>query len=131
MIRRRKLLGDQAGGAAIEFAIAVPVLVVMIYGIFVIGMVLLANAGLNHALGEAARLATLYPTPSDTDIQARITQEKFGLGNGTLATPGIVTDNVNHYKTITLTYTQPTNFLFFPGPNVTITRSKRVYIAYD
>ena len=126
----RKLLKDERGANAVEFAIAVPILTLMIYGIFTIGMLFQANAGLQHALGEAARYATIYPTPSDTDIQTRITSSKFGLNGGTLQPP--VIDNTqlaNGYKTITLTYTRPTNFLFFQGPTVTLTRSKRVYIV--
>jgi Flp pilus assembly protein TadG len=126
----RSLLRDESGANAVEFAIAVPVLTLMIYGIFTIGMLFQANAGLQHALGEAARYATIYPTPSDSDIQTRITSSKFGLNGGTLQTPVIDNSQIaNGYKTISLTYTRPTNFLFFQGPTVTLTRSKRVYIA--
>ena len=69
MIARRKLHRDEGGAAALEFALAFPVLISIIYGIFMIGMVFMASAGLQHALGEAARYATLFPTP--TDAQSR------------------------------------------------------------
>ena len=46
---------DQRGAAAIEAAIAMPVLVVMIYGVFATGQLFEANAGMEHALGEGAR----------------------------------------------------------------------------
>ena len=126
----RKLNSNDSGATVIEFAIAVPVLVFMIYGIFMSGTLLMANAGLQHALGEAARHATLFPTPSDDDIKAKITAKKFGLGNGTLQPVQIVTDSANHHKTITVTYSQPTDFLFFNGPTMSVTQSKRVYVAY-
>lgn len=125
-----RLRGSESGASAVEFALAVPVLVSFIYGIFSIGMLFQANAGVQNALGEAARYATLYPTPTDAQIQDRITAKKFGLYGGTLATPSITTDATNHYKTISLTYTRPMKFLFIDGPTVTLTRSKRVYVAY-
>jgi Flp pilus assembly protein TadG len=121
---------DQSGSSSIEFAIAVPVLVAFIYGIFSVSLLFQANAGVQHALGEAARYATIFPTPTDTQIQTMITESDFGLGGGTLDTP--VIDNsqlANGYKTISLTYHRPVHLLFMNGPTVTITRSKRVYVA--
>ena len=125
----RTLRKDSEGAAAIEFAIAVPVLTVMIWGMFQIGLIFQANAGMQHALGEAARYATIFPTPSDTQLQTRITAKKFGLGNGTWGTPTIVTDTAAGTKTITVSYSQPTDFLFFSGPTVTLTKSKVVYYS--
>ena len=125
----RKLRSNSEGAAAIEFAVAVPVLTVMIWGMFQVGLIFQANAGMPHALGEAARYATIFPTPSDTDLQTRITAKKFGLGNGTWGTPTIVTDTAAGTKTITVSYSQPTDFLLFAGPTVTMTKSKVVYYS--
>ena len=66
----KRLLRDDSGANVIEFAIAMPTLLVFIYGIFTVGKLLEANAGMQHALGEAARYATLYPTPTDAQLQA-------------------------------------------------------------
>lgn len=127
----RKLLRDERGANLIEFAIALPVLIFFIYGIFTIGLLFQANAGVQHALGEAARHATIFPTPTDDEIRARVASKKFGTGTGTLQSLAISDSGSGgagtRYKTLTLTYSQPTNFLFFAGPTVTITRSKRVY----
>ena len=49
----------QRGAAVIEFALTVPILVLIIYGIFQVGLLFQANAGMQHALGEGARYATL------------------------------------------------------------------------
>ena len=54
MIRR-----DENGAAVIEFAIAVPILVALIWGIFQLACLFWANAGMQNALGAGARLATL------------------------------------------------------------------------
>jgi len=130
-LRAPKAMRNESGSAAIEVAIAVPVLVLIMWGIFQVGMIFEANAGMQHALGEAARYATIYPTPSDTAIQAKITSHKFGVARGTWSTPTI--DNTNlaasGYKVITVQYSQPMDFLFAPGPTVTLTKSKRVYVS--
>ena len=128
----KRLLRDESGANIVEFAIALPILTLFIYGIFTIGMLFQASAGMQHALGEASRLATIWPTPNDDQLRAMVADKKFGTGRGTLSALGIVnhqTAGVTDYKTLTLTYSQPTNFLFFAGPNITISRSKRVYLA--
>lgn len=132
-MRRLKWKLGERGSAVVEFAVAAPVLVMMIWGMFQVFVVYQANAGMKHALGEAARYATIFPTPSDSDIQAKITSTKFGVANGTWGTP--VIDNTNAapanggYKVITVTYTQPTDFLMFPGPTVTLSDSKKIYLS--
>lgn len=129
---------DEGGAAAIELAFALPVLVLFIYGIFVIGQLMAANAGAQNALGQGARYATLClnPTedtgctlPSDGDIQAKISAGLFGTSSGSWSTPTIDRHDADHYLTIEVSYTQNLDFLFFPGPTVTLTRSKKVYTA--
>ena len=125
----KRLWADESGANIIEFAVAMPVLTVFIYGIFVVGKLFEAQAGMQHALGEAARYATLFPTPTDDQLRAKMAAKKFGTtGNGGVLSPlGITTDG--NTKTLSLTYSQQTNFLLFRGPNVSITRSKKVYLA--
>lgn len=139
MIRRRsRIVRDERGAAVIEMAIALPVLVGMIYGIFTLGQLFEANAGMQHALGEGARYGNLClsvsngacTVPTSTQISAKVTSKLFGTHNGTFDTPTIDTSTSGSgYYTITVTYHQTMNFLFFTGPTVTLTRSKRVYIA--
>lgn len=122
------LVRDKGGSAAVEFVFAVPILVIFIWGIFQVSLLLEANAGMQQALGEGARQATLYPTPSDTTIKSTITSAKFGVAGGTWGTPQIDNSTAGQ-KTITVTYSQPTNFLFFNGPSVTFTASKVVHLS--
>jgi Flp pilus assembly protein TadG len=129
MTRLRKLAADCEGTSAIEFAVSVPVLVMLIWGIAQVGLLYEANAGMQHALGEGARLATIFPTPTDAQIQTKITSAKFGLGNGVWSEPTITTDATAKTKTITVNYSQPTDFLFLPGPTVALSASKVVYLS--
>lgn len=134
MMTRTRILRDSKGSAAIEFAIAVPVLVTFIIGIIQTGVYLQANAGVQHALGEGARVATIFDPdtnsrPSDEDISDKITESTFGLRGGTWHEP--VIDSTNEasdgYIDITVQFDAPTDFFFFPGPAITIERTKRVY----
>ena len=129
MRRLLKLFRDDDGAAAVEMAIVVPILVGMIWGIFQIALVFEAQAGMENALGQAARYATIYPTPTDTNIKSYITTYKFGGMQGTWGTPTISTDSTAGTKTITVSYSQPMDFLFFQGPSVTLSKSKVVYLS--
>ena len=131
----KHLKRDERGVAVIEIAIVLPVLILFIWGIFQFGILFQANAGMQHALGEGARLATLCETPADgcsnpapADIQARINEKVFGTAPGTFTVP-MPAAPANGFMTLTVNYSQPMNFLFFPGPTVTVTKTKRVYVA--
>ena len=136
--RGTKLQRNEQGAAAIEMAIALPVLVSMIYGIFTLGQLFEANAGMQHALGEGARYGTLCLSmtstgctlPTDDQIRTRVNDKLFGTTNGTFDTPTVdSTTAASGYKTITVTYHQTMQFAFFTGPTIDLTRSKRVYLA--
>lgn len=132
-----KLAFNKRGAAAVEFALAAPILILVIYGIFEFSQLYWANAGIQHALGEGARYATLYDpsttshVPSDTNIQARMDAKVFGPVGATftssVSTPATTT--CTNCRLLTMSYTRTMNFLFFTGPTVTLTRSKQVYVV--
>jgi len=124
---------DERGVAVIEIAIVLPVLILFIYGIFQIGILYQANAGMQHALGEGARYATLCKPvtggcniATDAQIKAKMNSAVFGTKPGTFTIPTPTT--VNRVMTLTVNYSQPMNFLLFPGPTVSLTRKKVVYL---
>jgi hypothetical protein len=133
MSRLTRLWRETRGTGAIEMAIVLPVLVSMIWGIFQIGILFQASAGMQNGLLEAARYATLHPTPTDAQIKDRVTAKTFGTYNGTLSP--LVIENFNggsgatKYKELTLVYSQKFDVLFISGPTVTLTRKKRVYLS--
>jgi Flp pilus assembly protein TadG len=136
MNRISKIARDESGASILEFALAVPILTSMLYGIFTFGQLFEADASMQHGLGEGARYATLClnPTaagvctvPTDAQITTKVTSKLYGPAGG--LTPTITTDTTNKTKTITLTYSTTPYFLFFNGPTVSMTRSKVVYYA--
>lgn len=133
---KSNLARAEEGAAAIEMAIAAPVLILFIIGIFSFGRILEADAGMQHAIGEGARYATLClsPTstgtcssPTDTQISTMVTNRLFGAASS--ATPTVSRDPTSKTVTITLNYSQQLDFLFFQGPTVSFTRSKVAYYA--
>lgn len=139
MMAFRRLVRDQHGVATLEMAFAFPVLIVMIYALFQFGLIYRALAGMQQALGEGARYATLClsPTsngcsaPSSAQIKTKITNSVYGTGPGTftVADPVSGTEGTTKYFDLTVSYSQPTSLLLLPGPTVTVSRSKRVWVA--
>lgn len=121
----KRLLRQQRGATAIEFAFALPALVVLLIAITQFGIMFRAVAGIQHSLGEGARSATLFPRPSIDSIRANMNAAVYGIGPGTFTIPDptVTPTTIN----LTVTYTQPTSLVLFPGPTINITRSKLVY----
>lgn len=136
---RRCLLEDQNGAAVVETAFALPILVVMIWMFVQLAQVYRAVAGIQQALGEGARYATLCVTPSITgcsipsgqNVHDRMLSAVYGIGPGTFTpnTPAKQTVGTSSYYDLSVSYTQPTSLLLVPGPTITINRSKRVWVA--
>src|SRR6478609_1450295 len=95
---RLPILRDDRGAAAIEMAFALPVLVVMLWAFVQLAQVYRAVAGIQQALGEGARYATLCMNPGATGcsapapgtgsapaagtIKAKILSSVYGIGPG-------------------------------------------------
>lgn len=141
MTLRRHLRDDERGAAIIEMAFALPILIVMIWMFVQLAQIYRAVAGIQQGLGEGARLATLCLTPTSTgctiptasQITTKINTAVYGIGPGTftVSTPTLQTDATNggKYYDLTVSYSQPTSLLLVPGPNISVTRSKRVWVA--
>jgi Flp pilus assembly protein TadG len=120
-------------------AFAVPIFVVMIWAFVQLAQVYRAVAGIQQALGEGARYATLCLTqsatgcaaPTSDQIKTKVQSSVYGIGPGTfvVSDPAFGTSGTAKYYDLTVSYTQPTNLLMFPGPTMALTRSKRVWIA--
>ena len=139
-MKRVRLSVDEGGVAAVEMALALPVLVVMLYMFVQLGEVYRAMAGIQQALGQGARYATLCLDPGATgctvptgqQVHDKVLAAVYGVGPGSFNanTPTLQTDgSTGRYYDLTVTYSQATTLLFFPGPTINVTRSKRVWVA--
>ncbi len=121
---------DERGAGAVEFALIAPALLAFIVGIAQLGVLFMANAGLRNAVAEGARLAAIFPRPSDEDILDRVENREFGLRSDLVTEPTINhgTDaNGMAFADISMSYAVPLNFIFFETPPVTLTETRRVF----
>jgi Flp pilus assembly protein TadG len=127
----KRLRRDQGGAAAVEMAFALPAMIVLIWMIVQLGLVFRAMAGIQHSLGEGARLATIWPVPDAAAIKTKMQNAVYGIGPGTFVIPAAVAGKADgaDYLDLQVTYTQPTDLLIFPGPTISVSRSKRVWRA--
>lgn len=96
---RARLRHDRSGGAAVEFALIAPVLLLLFAGIAVFGIFLGAAHNLRLVAAEAARASVGGVTDAERASLARTTVSR-SLTNGAMFKPGSVTVQVG---------TDPTN----------------------
>jgi Flp pilus assembly pilin Flp len=133
LTRFKRLLRETRGAAVVEMALALPTLIVLLWMVVQLGLVFRAMSGIQHSLGEGARAATLYPYIGEAQIRAKMNAAVYGVGPGDFDIPTPVEGSADGstYLDLQVTYTQETNLLLLPGPTVSVSRSKRVWIADD
>ncbi len=129
-LRKFYPIGDETGSTAIEAAIAIPVFLAFLGAIVQLGMVMFVQSSLDHATGEAARFATIYPTPAASDIQTKASAAMFGGSTSELAPVTVTqgTDDGRNYIEITMTYNYPLVSWFIDDAAYTLTQTRRAYV---
>lgn len=134
MIKSAKHIStNDAGAAAVEFALAAPLFLLMVYGVMQLGQMYLNNAALRNAVEAGARRASYYVPPpgvADQNISDAVAANYFGLDSSQLVGPKIIrgTANGSNYIDVTLSYNQSINFVFFQFPAITLTETRRTYV---
>jgi len=125
----RRIRRDNAGSPAVDFALTLPVLVMMVMGVMQLGIAFLANAGLRNAIEAGARYATVYPYPTDAQIKSKVTSSTFGIDSSQLSTPTVAhgTSNGESYVDVSATYPIRLNFIFFTTPAFNLSYTRRAY----
>lgn len=124
-----RLFRDRSGAVAAEFSLVLPVFLLLIFSFIGIGQLFWANAGLNHAVGEGARVATLFPRRTNAQITAAIQNNAFGIKAADMTAPVYTTGTSNGQDWIEVTVTyNPRFFLFFKDVTpVTLRETRRAY----
>lgn len=125
----RRLRGDRRGATAAEFALALPIWLMMIFAVINLGVFYFARAGLQNGLGEAARTATLWPLRDNDAITAAFNDRVFGLISNNTPTLSYATGTSNgqSYIDITVSYNPDFYLLFIPVQPITMTYGRRAY----
>ena len=129
----RTLIRDNRGAAVIEMAFALPTIITLIWIMLQLAMVFRASSGIQHALGEGARAATVWSVAGvdAAAIKTKVEAAVYGIGPGTFTvpTPTAGTGCDSQCLDVTVNYSQNTDMLFFPGPTINISHTKRVWMA--
>jgi Flp pilus assembly protein TadG len=93
-LRRRSPRHDERGAAAVEFAMILPLLIVLVFGIVQFSIAYNRQQGLHAAAREGARIASL-PNTTQSEITDRVNDSLTGITFE--STPSItVTPNVTN-----------------------------------
>ena len=124
-MRRLGKINNQNGAAMVEFAIVLPLLLILIFGMIEFSVMFYDKAMLTNATREGARLGILYNSP-DRITEAQITQTINGyLQNNLISFDGnadwsylppdtpLVTCTDSDMLTVSITY--PYKFLVLPN----------------
>ena len=122
-----KRFGER-GAAAVEFAILLPVLMLILFGIIEFGMIMYSREVITNASREGARSGIVQATakPTEAQIQAVVTNYLNGTGiDPNVTTISVVGEGLTAPNTLTVTVTYPYNF-FVPvilglGNSITLT----------
>jgi len=124
-----RIRADARAAGVVEFALVAPVLLSMVVGVVQLGRLYLANAGLANAVEDAARFATIWPRPTQTQITTRISARQWGLESARLGAPSIAfTNSAPDYVTISMTYNFTLNYVL-GEQTIALTKSRRAFVT--
>jgi Flp pilus assembly protein TadG len=95
---RPRLAGDESGATIVEFAFVLPVLCVLLLGIFDLGYKSYASSVMQGALHDAARMATVGNVTMN-QIDARV-RERLGTFAGPQATITTATESTYDFQSV-------------------------------
>lgn len=129
----RSLRRDTRGVGLVEFALMVPLLVVILVGIAQMGSLYFAHSGLRSLVADGARFASISPRPTADAVRARLRAGGFGLTTASIAEPSVTLGNTNGtsgnwYYLISVTYTLQLDYVFWRPAPTTLTETRTVYI---
>ncbi|WP_076744457.1 TadE/TadG family type IV pilus assembly protein [Sphingomonas jeddahensis] len=123
---------DRRAAGAAEFAMTLPIFLLAAMVATELGGQFMSNAGVAHAVNEAARSATLFPIPSDDIIKKTVADSVFGVDARSVAAS--VEHGVNsqgaEYITISATARRNSLTAAFGGAGV-VRETRVVWIGTD
>ena len=128
MNRLTEKIKNQKGAALVEFAIVLPLLLVLVFGMIEFSILFYDKAVITNASREGARAGIVYDFPnriSASDITSTVSTYCSGrlitFGSTNQETTTVSGTCVNAGDTITVTVTYPYDFLVLPNLIQTLT----------
>ncbi|KHK89339.1 TadE/TadG family type IV pilus assembly protein [Novosphingobium malaysiense] len=105
-MKTRAFLRDVRGASAIEFAFAVPAVLIVMIAILQFGLVLQASGAIRHAAGEGVRYAKVHPTATQTEVLDRVRASLAGVDSDGIVSLDLTrgTSNGAKYSSVTVKY---------------------------
>lgn len=126
-----RLRRDRRGAAAVEFALIGPMVLASIVVVFALSAYFAAANALAAAVDEAARYANITPTATDTQIRSKFTSSLLpGVAPASVTltiTRAVVSPTINQVN-LTASYPLTVQFVVAPAANLTISRSRSVFV---
>lgn len=127
---KHQLSQDTRGVGAVEFALALPLLLLFILGAHQLGQAFYADSDLKNAVAAGATLASRYPQPPDEAIVEAITNNLIRLDPQKLAGPTVshgVEPGGYHFVDIEASYPIEFDLIFTSVAPISINETRRVY----
>lgn len=129
ILRLARALARNRRGSATEFALTLPIWVITILAVVNIGRFFVARAGIQNGLGEAARVATLWPRQSEDQIRTAFANGTFGLSSSEAPELDFSTGTANGqaYIDLAVEYEPQFYLMFVQISPVTLNYSRRAF----
>lgn len=126
----KRFFKDRSASTTVDFAFALPVLLVIMVGTFQLGLYLNYSGAMRHALGEGIRLAKVDTAADQDAIKAEVVSEMITLDPNNIVGFAFVRGTVNgvQYGTIVMKYKMESIMPLVPIPDITITETKTAYL---
>ena len=126
----KRLKDSDRGTAAVEFALTLPLTVMMLLGALNMGIYMFFQNSLSNALDETARDVTVWPVPSDSELQTAFTANLLSaqqFGNATLAVSHGTDTFGRDYVDLTASGGMNVNLVFVNLGTMPVSMTKRSY----
>ena len=111
----KSFAGNASGGAALEFALIAPILIMLLFGIFAFGWSMNADSSVRYSLEASARSLQLNNTLTQSDIQTIATKKLQALGLQNINVTITIDPASNGFRMahVTASYAYVINFPYF------------------
>lgn len=125
-----RVLRDSRGGTAVEFAFALPVLVMVMIGILQFAIVMHASGAMRHVVGEGIRYAKVYPNATTEQVltEARDSFAGIEAANVTELSFERGSSNGASFARMTMRYQLQPVIPFAPLPAILLSQTKTAYL---
>ncbi len=126
----REIIRDRRGATVIEYAFALPVLVMLMIGILQFALILQASGAMRHGIGEGLRYAKVNPDATESEVLAQVRPAMGGvdLNNVTSLRFTSGTTNGVAFGRITMQYEMMPVIPFAPLPAIQLSETRTTFL---